>query len=220
MNSADQLLHIARGMSARRLSVGTAGNVSLRHGDGMLITPSGLAPERCRPEDMAHVDPAGRASGPLAPSSEWRMHRDIYAARPEIQAILHAHAPFATALACHRLAIPPFHYMIARFGGASIHCGGYATFGTQALSDATLAALDRRSACLMANHGMIVLAEHAEELLDRAIEFEMLCEHYWRVRALGEPALLSEAEIAEALARFGSYGRPHPTDATEYGHDD
>jgi L-fuculose-phosphate aldolase len=207
--SASQLLAIARGMTAARLSVGTAGNVSLRlDADQFLVTPSGLAPERCRVEDIARVRADGSAVGPLAPSSEWRMHRDIYRARPEIGAILHAHAPFATALACHRQAIPPFHYMIARFGGDSIRCGAYATFGTQALSDATVAALTNRSACLMANHGMIVLSESADTLLDRAIEFEMLCEHYWRARTLGEPALLDATQMREALERFDRYGRP------------
>lgn len=209
MHTQDQLLDIARGMSDARLSVGTAGNVSLRTGAGMVITPSGLAPHRCRAEDMSRVGFDGSAHGRLAPSSEWRMHRDIYVARPEIGAILHAHAPFATALACHRMAIPPFHYMIARFGGDDVRCGDYATFGTQALSDATLAALEGRSACLMANHGMIVLAESADELLPRAIEFEMLCEHYWRARGLGEPVLLDTIQIKDAIARFGDYGRPH-----------
>jgi len=209
MNDAAHLLSIARGMTDARLSVGTAGNVSLRlDAHEFLVTPSGLAPERCRVEDIARVHADGSSTGPLAPSSEWRMHRDIYRARPDIGAILHAHAPFATALACHRRAIPPFHYMIARFGGDSIRCGAYATFGTQALSDATLAALVDRTACLMANHGMIVLAESADVLLDRAIEFEMLCEHYWRARALGEPALLTAQEMADAIGRFGSYGRP------------
>jgi len=209
MKNADQLLSMARGMSDARLSVGTAGNVSLRTPGGMLITPSGLAPHRCQADDMSQVGMDGQATGRLTPSSEWRMHRDIYAARPEIQAILHAHAPFATALACHRLSIPPFHYMIARFGGQDVRCGAYATFGTQALSNATLAALQERSACLMANHGMIVLSESAEDLLPRAIEFEMLCEHYWRARSMGEPVLLDAAQIAEAIAQFSGYGRPH-----------
>lgn len=209
MHTSDQLLDIARGMSDTRLSVGTAGNVSIRTPDGMLITPSGLAPHHCSPEDMSHVALDGSTTGRLAPSSEWRMHRDIYTARPEIHAILHAHAPFATALACHRLRIPPFHYMIARFGGNDVRCGDYATFGTQALSDATLHALVDRSACLMANHGMIVLAESVDELLPRAVEFEMLCEHFWRARSLGEPVTLNDQQINEAIERFSDYGRPH-----------
>ena len=210
MGTADTLLRIARGMTEARLSVGTAGNVSVRTETGMLITPSGLAPHRCSAEDMVPVGADGTATGALAPSSEWRMHQDIYARRPEAFAILHAHAPFATALACRREPIPPFHYMVARFGGADVRCADYATFGTQALSDATVAALAERSACLMANHGMIVLASTVEEVLDRAIEFEMLCEHYWRARSLGEPVLLDAIQIQDALERFGDYGRPRP----------
>lgn len=208
-DTAHSLLDIARGMQSRRLSVGSAGNVSVRTGHGFLVTPSGMAPDYCTADDMVAMTPDGTAQGRYAPSSEWRMHRDIYAARHEVNAIVHAHAPFATALACHRRAIPPFHYMIARFGGDSIRCAEYATFGTQALSDAVLAALAGRSACLMANHGMIVLCESADAALARAEEFEMLCEHYWRARALGEPALLDAVQMREALDSFSGYGRPH-----------
>lgn len=177
-DAAPTLLDIARGMQTRRLSVGSSGNVSLRTDSGFIVTPSGMPPASCSADDMVAMTLDGSARGKYAPSSEWRMHRDIYAARAEVNAIVHTHAPFATALACHRRAIPPFHYMIARFGGDSIRCAGYATFGTQALSDAVLAALAGRSACLMANHGMIVLAESADDALARTEEFEALCEHY------------------------------------------
>ncbi len=209
-DAAHTLLDIARGMQSRRLSVGSAGNVSLRTGHGFIVTPTGMPPADCTPDDMVAMTPDGAAQGRYAPSSEWRMHRDIYAARADVNAVLHAHAPFATALACHGRAIPPFHYMIARFGGDSIRCADYATFGTQALSDAVLAALAGRSACLMANHGMIVLCESASEALARAEEFEVLCEHYWRARALGEPSLLDAAQMREALDSFSGYGRPQP----------
>lgn len=202
------LLEIARGMQARRLSVGSAGNVSLRTDSGFIITPSGMPPTSCASGDMVAMTLAGAAQGRYAPSSEWRMHRDIYAARHQVNAIVHAHAPFATALACHRRAIPSFHYMIARFGGDSIRCADYATFGTQALSDAVLAALAERSACLMANHGMIVLSASADAALESAEEFEMLCEHFWRACALGEPALLNAAQMREALDNFSGYGHP------------
>ncbi len=214
---AKALLDVARGMTAARLSVGTAGNVSVRDdtsesGD-FWVTPSGMVPERCEAADMTHVASDGTAHGRRAPSSEWRLHRDVYAARPEVGAILHAHAPFATALACHRSDVPAFHYMVARFGGDSVRCGSYATFGTQALSDATVKALENRSAALMANHGMIVLAPDLDTLLDRAIELEMLCEHYWRARSLGEPPHLDDAQMREALVQFRWYGRPRPLDA-------
>ena len=174
----------------------------------MLITPSGLAAERCGAQDMARVDTDGRAHGPFAPSSEWQLHRDIYAAFPAAGAVLHAHSPFATALACQRIDIPPFHYMIARFGGSSIRCARYATFGTQALSDATIAALHERNACLLANHGMVVFGRDLNQALALAIEFETLCAQYWRSLQIGEPVLLSEAEMAEVLERFRWYGKP------------
>jgi L-fuculose-phosphate aldolase len=138
----DGLLVTARAMAASGLNKGTAGNASVRCRDGFLITPSGRPYEDCHRDDMALVAMDGSWRGPFAPSSEWRIHRDILAAHPEAGAVLHAHSPFATALACHRRDIPAFHYMIARFGGSDIRCAPYATFGTQALSDGALAALE------------------------------------------------------------------------------
>lgn len=216
------LLDTLRAMGVAGLNVGTAGNASVRldaaqtrttndHANApvpMLITPSGLAAERCGAQDMARVDADGRAHGRFAPSSEWQLHRDIYAAFPAAGAVLHAHSPFATALACQRIDIPPFHYMIARFGGSSIRCARYATFGTQALSDATIAALHERNACLLANHGMVVFGRDLSQALALAIEFETLCAQYWRSLQLGEPVLLSEAEMAEVIERFRWYGKP------------
>ena len=203
------LLHTLRAMGAARLNVGTSGNASQRLESGrMLISPSGMPAERCRAEDMVMVEADGRYAGARAPSSEWQLHRDVYAAFPAAGALLHAHAPFATALACQRLDIPPFHYMIARFGGTTVRCARYATFGTQALSDATVAALQERSACLLANHGMVVLGRDLEHALAMAIEFETLCEQYWRTLQLGEPVLLSEEEMAEVIERFKWYGKP------------
>ncbi|AMO37486.1 class II aldolase/adducin family protein [Thauera humireducens] len=208
------LLDTLRAMGNARLNVGTAGNASVRLPGAahatvrMLITPSGVPAERCRLEDMAVAEADGSYHGPLAPSSEWQLHRDIYAAFPAAGAVLHAHSPFATALACQRVEIPPFHYMIARFGGSTIRCAAYATFGTQALSDATVAALQDRSACLLANHGMVVFGRDLTHALALAIEFETLCEQYWRTLQLGAPVLLSAAEMAEVLERFRWYGKP------------
>jgi L-fuculose-phosphate aldolase len=204
------LLDTMHAMGAARLNVGTAGNASVRlpAAAGMLITPSGLATERCRPQDMAVVVADGSWRGPFAPSSEWQLHRDIYSAFGEAGAILHAHSPFAAALACQRLDIPPFHYMIARFGGSSVRCAHYATFGSQALSDAAVAALQERKACLLANHGMVVFGRDLAHALALAIEFETLCEQYWRTLQLGAPTLLSEAQMAEVIERFRWYGKP------------
>ena len=203
------LLHTLREMGAARLNVGTSVNDSQRlEGGRMLISPSGIPAERCRPQDMVEVDSDGAYAGPLAPSSEWKLHHDIYAAFPAAGAVLHAHSPFATALACQRIEIPPFHYMIARFGGTTVRCARYATFGTQALSDATVAALQDRNACLLANHGMVVYGRDLGHALALAIEFETLCAQYWRTLQLGDPVLLSDAEMAEVIERFKWYGKP------------
>ncbi len=203
----------ARTLVAARLNEGSAGNVSARAaGGGMLITPSGMAAEAITPASIAIVDAHGQATGPFAPSSEWRFHLDLYHARPEAAAIVHTHAPFATALACQRIEIPPFHYMIARFGGSTIRCARYATFGTQALSDHVAAAIAGRSACLMANHGMLVFGRDVAHACAAAIEFEALCEQYWRSLQLGPPVLLSEAEMEDVIERFKWYGRARSTD--------
>ena len=209
-----QLIAAARGMEPARLNRGTSGNLSVRTVEngaaGFLITPSGMPYAALSPEDIVFMHHDGRPSGLREPSSEWRIHRDIYAARPEAQAILHAHSPFATSLACLRRAIPPFHYMIARFGGDTLRCADYATFGTQALSDAAIAALQDRSGCLLANHGMLVFGRDPAHALALAVELEELCEQYWRSSQLGAPVLLDSAEMARVQEKFASYGVQRP----------
>jgi len=201
------VLATARAMNASGINRGAAGNVSARCAEGFLITPTGMAYDACAPEDIAKVGLDGTASGRRKPSSEWRFHRDIYAARPEAGAVIHCHSSFATALACQEAAIPPFHYMIARFGGDTVRCADYATFGTQELSDAVVAALQDRRACLMAHHGMLVFGADLKEALALALELETLCEQYWRVLQLGEPRLLPPGEMARVLEKFRDYGR-------------
>ncbi|MBP8866916.1 MAG: class II aldolase/adducin family protein [Propionivibrio sp.] len=209
-----QLIAAARGMEPARLNRGTSGNLSVRTVEngaaGFLITPSGMPYATLNPEDIVFMHHDGRPAGLREPSSEWRIHRDIYAARPEAQAILHAHSPFATSLACLRRAIPPFHYMIARFGGDTLRCADYATFGTQALSDAAIAALQDRSGCLLANHGMLVFGRDPAHALALAVELEELCEQYWRSSQLGAPVLLDSAEMARVQEKFASYGVQRP----------
>ena len=209
-----QLIAAARGMEPARLNRGTSGNLSVRTIEngaaGFLITPSGMPYAALSPEDIVFMHHDGRPAGLREPSSEWRIHRDIYAARPEAQAILHAHSPFATSLACLRRAIPPFHYMIARFGGDTLRCADYATFGTQALSDAAIAALQDRSGCLLANHGMLVFGRDPAHALALAVELEELCEQYWRSSQLGAPVLLDSAEMARVQEKFASYGVQRP----------
>ena len=160
------------------------------------------------PHEIVFVTLDGRAEvGRRKPSSEWRMHRDIYAARPEAGAVLHAHSTYATALSCHRLDIPAFHYMIAIAGGADIRCADYALFGTQELSDSMLDALAGRRACLLGTHGMICFHDDLDSALWLGIEVETLARQYWHARQLGEPMLLDEAQMDEVLKKFKTYSK-------------
>ncbi len=204
---AAAVLKTARAMNQRGINRGAAGNVSARSSGGFLITPTGLAYEDMSAADIVAMAMDGSYAGARKPSSEWRFHRDIYAQRPEAGAVIHSHAPFATSLACMGLTIPPFHYMIARFGGPDLRCARYATFGSQELSDAVLEALSERRACLMAHHGMVVFGADLEQALALAGELESLCEQYWRVLQLGAPRLLADAEMIRVLEKFGSYGQ-------------
>ena len=213
------VLATALAMNASGINRGTAGNVSAREPgkeNGFIITPTGMAYADCAPDDMVRLGSDGESSvggddTPLyqrQPSSEWRFHRDIYAVHPKAGAIVHTHSPFATALACQGIAIPAFHYMVARFGGADVRCADYATFGTQELSNAILRALFDRCGCLMAHHGMVVYGRDLKHALALAIELETLAEQYWRVLQLGVPKLLSEEEMARVLEKFAHYGQP------------
>lgn len=202
-----ELIATARAMQPAGLNKGTSGNVSLRHGDGFYITPTGMPYDKLVADDIPLMALDGSHVGARKPSSEWRFHRDLYAARPEVGAVLHAHSPFAVSLACLRRDIPPFHYMIARFGGDTVRCADYALFGSQALSDAALLAMLDRKACLLANHGLLVAGRDLDEALALAIELEELCEQYWRACQLGAPVLLSATEMAEVLVKFSGYGQ-------------
>jgi L-fuculose-phosphate aldolase len=204
---AAQVLATARAMNASGINRGSAGNVSARCDEGFLITPTGMAYDACTADDMATVGADGTATGRRKPSSEWRFHRDIYAARPEAGAVVHTHSPFATALACQGQDIPAFNYMVARFGGTDVRGAAYATFGSQELSDAIIIAIDARCACLMAHHGMVVFGRDCDHALALAVELETLCEQYWRVLQLGAPKLLAADEMQRVLAKFASYGQ-------------
>lgn len=193
-------------MNAAGLNQGTSGNLSARLGDGFLITPSGLPYEQLEPADIVFVDMDGGYEHDLPPSSEWRFHRDILAAKPEVNAVVHAHPTYATALAICGLEIPAIHYMIAVGGGNSIRCAPYATYGTQALSDAALKALDGRTACLLANHGMIATGPDLARAMWVAIEIETLARQYFNVRQLGDPVVLPDDEIERVLEKFKTYG--------------
>ena len=202
-----QVIDTCLAMNAEGINQGSAGNVSVRCAQGFLITPSGLPYASLKPEDIVFVDLDGTVEGPLAPSSEWRMHRDIYAERDEAGAVLHAHSTFATALSCLRLDIPAFHYMVAIAGGKDIRCADYALFGTQALSDNMLAALQGRRACLLGTHGMICFHDNLEKVLGLGIEVETLAKQYWHARQAGQPVILDDDQMRDVLEKFSSYGR-------------
>jgi L-fuculose-phosphate aldolase len=203
-----EIIATALAMNACGINRGKSGNVSVRVEDGFLITPSGLAYDALEPHDVVVMTLEGEGRGPRQPSSEWRFHRDIYASRADANAIVHAHSPFATTLACLGRGIPAFHYMIAVAGGNDVRCASYATFGTQALSDHALRALESRKACLLANHGMIAVGPTLASALALAVEVEALAEQYWRALQIGEPMLLSETEMAVVLEKFRTYGQP------------
>jgi L-fuculose-phosphate aldolase len=204
---AMQLLEAARNLSALGLNKGTSGNASIRLSDGFLVTPSGVPAEQLSEDSMVYMQWNGTPEPGKKPSSEWRMHMDILQARPEVNAILHCHSMFATTIACLARNVPPFHYMIAAVGGDNIRCAPYALFGTQALSDTAVVALQDRKACLLAHHGMLALGKDLSQALAVAVEVENLCEQYWRLLQLGEPKLLSAQQMQEVEAQFKDYGQ-------------
>jgi L-fuculose-phosphate aldolase len=200
------IIATARAMNSLGINRGKSGNVSARWNGGFLVTPSGLPYAQTLPRHIAFVDAEGREHGPLAASSEWRFHHDIYRTRSEIGAVVHTHSSFATTLACLHREVPAFHYMIAVAGGDTIRCAPYATFGSQALSDHALAALRDRQACLLANHGLITIGPDLASALALAVEVEALCEQYWRALQIGPPHLLDADEMRRVVNKFKTYG--------------
>ncbi len=213
------LIEHARAMNREGVNVGKAGNLSIRWprsaAAGLLVTPSAIPYADLVADDIVWLplDATGRAAfdGGRPPSSEWRLHRDILAARPDADCVLHAHGPESAALACsarvQREGIPAFHYMVAVAGGVDIRCGPYALFGTQQLSDIAVAALEGRRACLLANHGLVVAAATPAAALALAVDVEALCGQYRRLLTLGDPVMLDAAQMREVLTSFEGYGR-------------
>lgn len=201
-----EIIAACREMNRSGINQGTSGNISMRSGEGILVTPTSLPYDDMTPEDIVWIGFDGRVEGSRRPSSEWQFHRDIMAARPEVEAIVHAHPTACTTLSIMERDIPPLHYMVAICGGHNVRCAPYATFGTKELSDHALAALEDRSACLLAHHGMIVTGSSLSQAMWRAVELETLAKQYLGCLTVGEPPLLSEQEIRNVLDRMAGYG--------------
>lgn len=198
-----------RELNSSGINQGTSGNISARFEDRMLISPSATPYEEMMPEMVASIrldDESGAYEGPLKPSTEWRFHQALLRGRDDAQAVVHAHPAYCTALAIARKEIPACHYMVAAFGGNSVRCAGYATYGTAELSDLTMDAMQDRTACLLANHGMVVIGETLAKAMWRAVELEALAKQYCLSLSVGGPVILSDAEIAETLEGFSGYG--------------
>lgn len=193
-------------MNATGINQGTSGNISLRHGDGMLITPTSTPYEAMKPEQIVYMHLDGNHDPSQRPSSEWRFHRDILEARPEVQAIVHAHPPYSTMLAIMGMEIPPIHYMVSVAGGDTIRCAPYATFGTQELSEHAVRALEGRLACLLEHHGMIAVGPSLPKAMWLAVEVETLARQYHGCLQIGTPPLLSKEEIEKVRLRMAGYG--------------
>jgi len=204
-----KIVDLARWMNDTGLNQGTSGNISARFEGRMLITPSATPYEKMEPEMCASMPLEGAYGsweGPLKPSTEWRFHLDILRAKPEVGAIVHTHSTYATTLAITGREIPACHYMIAAFGGPSIPCAPYARFGTKDLSNHAIAALNDRTGCLLANHGMIATGANLDKAMWLAVELETIAKQYYLSLCIGGPNILTDAQVAETQEAFGSYG--------------
>jgi L-fuculose-phosphate aldolase len=193
-------------MNALGINQGTSGNISVRHGEGMLVTPTSTPYEAMQPEQIVYMHLDGSHDPAQRPSSEWRFHRDILKARADVHAVVHAHPPYSTMLAIMGAEIPPVHYMVACAGGDTIRCAPYATFGTQELSEHAVRALEGRLACLLEHHGMIAIGPSLSKAMWLAVEVENLARQYHGCLQIGTPPLLSSAEIEKVRISMAGYG--------------
>lgn len=209
----EEIIACCMEMNSSGINQGTSGNISVRYEDRMLISPSATPYNKLEPEMIASValdDQSGAWEGPLKPSTEWRFHQALLRERTDAQAVVHAHPTYCTTLAIARKEIPACHYMVAAFGGNNVRCAGYATYGTEALSALAIEAMQDRSACLLANHGMIAIGESLAKAMWRAIELETIARQYYLSLTIGGPVLLSDAEIDDTHKGFAGYGLQEP----------
>ena len=202
-----EIINTCLEMNELGINQGTSGNVSARIPGGFLITASGVPYKKMKPEHIVEMDLDGGYYGDYLPSTEWRMHLDIFKHRPEAGAVVHTHSTYATALATTRTSIPAFHYMIGVGGGDSIRCSDYAEFGTPELSQTMLEALKDRTACLLANHGQICFSSNLAKALWLAGEVEACAHQFWAARVFGKTIELDNGQMSSVLARFKTYGK-------------
>lgn len=208
----EELLRTCVRMIELGINQGTSGNVSVRCGDRFLITPSGIPYDEMTPEQIALMDADGRWWGPCKPTTEWRIHRGVMRARPDAGVVIHTHSMFATTVACLRRAIPALHYYVAVGGGPTIRCADYATYGTPELAENVLAAMEGRDACLLANHGLLVIGGTLGETMRRTFDIEMLARQYVYAANIGEPVILPDDEIERVRLKMRTYGTQIPDD--------
>jgi len=194
--------------ACRRLSdlvIGTAGNVSVRAGDHVVVTPSGCVFDDVDAGDMTVVSMDGeKVDGPYGPTSELALHLAVYE-RMGAGAVVHTHAPYATALSCVLDEVPAVHYGMLQLGG-SLRVAPYATFGTEELAAHVQRALEGRTACLMQNHGAVNYAHDLEYAVDSALLVEWACQLYWNARAIGTPRALTDAELQDVATQVAQLG--------------
>ena len=201
----NDVIKFSKMLNDKKLSALRSGNISVRHNNGFLITPSGKKYSSLKVKDIVFVSLDGKYEKKYKPSSEWRFHQDIYIKKKDAQAIVHTHSTNATALSVHKKPIPAFHYMIALAGGNIIMCAKYATFGTQELSDNIIEALENRKACLMSNHGQVAYGDNLNSAFELAEEVENICHQYINAIKLGEPKILSSSEMDVILEKVKNY---------------
>ena len=208
MTPHEQIVAAYARLDREGLNRGSSGNVSLRCGsDGLLISPTGIDAARITPAGIVEIGLDGSERSDGIPSSEWQMHAEIYRRYPDTHAVVHTHADSCVALSCQRMDIPAFHYMVAGYGGNDIRCAPYHTFGTAALAQAAGDALHERTACLLANHGMLSRGPDLDAAMLTAIKLETLARHYWMTLQIGQPALLTDEQMHEVAIRYQLYGR-------------
>jgi L-fuculose-phosphate aldolase len=205
------LAEAAREVAASGLTVGSSGNLGIRSGEHLLITPRGSRLSAIDPADCVCVALAdGRVAPdharPSRPSSELPLHLAVYAAAPEAKAIVHTHSHFATVLSTLVDEIPPIHYVTTEFGGP-VRVAPYATYGSVELAEGVATALAGRSAALMANHGAVTIAATLDHAVEQARQLEWLASVYWHAQVFGTPALLGDDQLSAVDAQNRALGR-------------